>query len=132
MKALWKKLFGGMLAFALIATPVFAANWTTLEGGSQTCASIYPGGMCYLQSGSATSSVVQVDSCSSVTVTVYGTSEDVMPQTCSDFACTNAEDMANPTLDGDYPNVYWATLVPFRYVRVVAATDTLVTILCGK
>lgn len=113
-----------------------AADWTTTEAGSVVCSAVKPPGICWLKDIAADSSVISVRACPSMTIMVYGTGADIMPQACDDTSCTKAEDLLATALTGDSPNTFLTSAgVPLELVRIdwtSGGAAPTVSIKCGR
>lgn len=92
----------------LAAGAASAADWTTSDGGSTVCTALQTDGVCWQSAIAADSSAINVRQCNKVSIVVYGTGADIMPQACTDDTCSTAEPLlaAASTLTGDAPNTF--------------------------
>ncbi len=113
-----------------------AADWTTTEAGSVGCAALRPDGICWQKEIVADTSVIVVRECGSITIMVYGTGADIMPQSCTDTSCTKAEDLLAAALTGDSPNTFMTSDgTPLELVRIdwtSGGAAPTVSIKCGR
>lgn len=121
----------------LAATAAFAADWTITESGSSVCSKLKIGGICWLTDISADSSAISTRECGSITVQVYGTGASIMPQSCDDSDCTQAEDLLTAVLTGDGAARFFGSLIPIEFIRIDWTTDGAgdnndVSIKCGR
>ena len=122
----------------MLAGSASAADWTTTDGGSVVCSSLKKDGICWLTDIAADSSTISVRLCKTLTITVYGTGADIMPQTCLDSACAVAadrEDLLSTALTGDSPNMFMTSgASPWELIRIdwtAGADPPTVSIKCG-
>jgi len=126
------------ISFLLLAAgAAIAADWTTTASGSASCTKLNQDGVCWLTDISADSSAISVRSCATVTVQVYGTGAKIMPQSCDDRDCTQAEDLLTAVLTGDGGARFMGSLIPIEYIRIDWTTDGAgdnndVSIKCGR
>jgi len=125
-------LVGFMLAVSSVAG---AADWTTEDGGTDSCKVVKPDGVCYLTAIAADSSAVNIRQCPAFSVTVYGTGASIMPQTCTDSTCATAEDLLSAVLTGDSPNAFVTSEITFDFIRIdwtAGGAAPTVVIKCGR
>jgi len=119
----------------LLAGGASAADWTTVDGGSVSCTSLKKDGICWQSAIAADSSAISVRLCKTLTIVVYGTGADIMPQTCTNRACTTAEDLLSTALTGDSPNMFMTSgASPWELVRIdwtAGGAAPTVSIKCG-
>ena len=119
----------------MLAGSASAADWTTTDGGSTSCTALRKDGICWQSAIAADSSAISVRLCKTLTITVYGTGADIMPQACTDSTCATAEDLLSTALTGDSPNMFMTSgASPWEIVRVdwtAGGDPPTVSIKCG-
>jgi hypothetical protein len=129
------KLAIATLFALLVAGAASAADWTTEDGGSQSCTKIQLDGVCWLSGITEDSSAIFLRGCATFTIQVYGTGADIMPQTCTDKNCGTTEDLLATSLTGDSPNAAAFSKYPYDFIRIdwtAGGAAPTVSIKCGR
>jgi len=126
----WTWLSVIVLAIVFAASIGRAAGWTKTEGGSTVCTSLFVGDTCFAETNAENTTAIHVGNCSSVSILIHETAVSVVPESCTNSACTTTKALSD-ALTGTSPNAFVGITIPFAFLRLATTSNATVEIICG-